>query len=192
MLAARADGPWEDGLPFRGRYWLRQLGAYPHVGLSSATLAKPGGTEANTFSIVPELLRGTRSAAKALTQAAEASRASLSHHFAPGTERPRVSVPAGQTDTQLKYALQPYDHVKLLHVSLADAADLFRCYEQRQDAVQMRQLSKMLFQHEWCYRPVEMTEEWSAVDRRGKPKRGDEPWCVWGFKAPSTRDACSR
>ena len=35
----RADGPPSEGMPFRTRRWLTQLGAYPHVGLSAATLA---------------------------------------------------------------------------------------------------------------------------------------------------------
>ena len=37
MLASRVDGHWEDGLPFRGHYWLRQLGSHPKFG---AQLAK--------------------------------------------------------------------------------------------------------------------------------------------------------
>jgi len=35
----RADGPPSEGVPFRTRRWLNQLGQHPHVGLASATLA---------------------------------------------------------------------------------------------------------------------------------------------------------
>ena len=35
-----------------------------------------------------------------------------------------------------------------------------------------------------------MTSNWIAVDRKGKPKRGTEPWCVWGFKTPKTPAVC--
>lgn len=54
----------------------------------------------------------------------------------------------------------------------------------------MAQLGRMLFVHEWCYRPFEMTPEWIAVERKGKPKHLDEPWCVWGFANPEVPPAC--
>ena len=72
-------------------------------------------------------------------------------------------------------------------VSLTDAAALFECYEQPRDADDADQLARHVFVHEWCYRPFEMTQEWTAVERKGKPKRGTEPWCVWGFKAGPAR-----
>ena len=40
------------------------------------------------------------------------------------------------------------------------------------------------------HRPKEMTREWYAVEAKGKPRRGEEPWCVWGFATPEMPDAC--
>ena len=54
----------------------------------------------------------------------------------------------------------------------------------------MRALSAFVFTHEWCYRPFEMTPEWTAVERKGKPQRKTEPWCVWGFAQPSVPGVC--
>ena len=115
----------------------------------------------------------------------------LKHHFTPGDEGPHIELPAGRTDAQLRAALQSYDHVRLLRVSLTEADELLDCYEQPQAASDMRQLTSFIFTHEWCYRPFEMTAEWQAVDRKGKPKRGTEPWCVWGFADPAVPKACS-
>ena len=192
MLAPRADGPWQDGLPYRGRYWLRQLGAHPRIGLSSATLStRPPGTSRKPSPTLPELLHTTRTVASATGAAAAAARASLRHHFVPGDDGPLIELPAGRTDAQLRHALESYDHVRLLRVSLTDAAALFECYEQPRDADDMSQLARHVFVHEWCYRPFEMTQEWTAVERKGKPKRGTEPWCVWGFKEPRAPPVCS-
>ena len=52
-------------------------------------------------------------------------------------------------------------------------------------------LSRLLFQHSWCYRPQEMTAEWSRVERGPKPRRGDEPWCSWGFVNPTMPGVCA-
>ena len=89
MLPARADGPWQarrvsrrasrrvsrlylgyisqDGMPFRGRYWLRTLGAHPKVGLSVGTLGikSPNGPR---FNAPPELLRMTASVRAGFTR----------------------------------------------------------------------------------------------------------------------------
>ena len=35
-----------------------------------------------------------------------------------------------------------------------------------------------------------MTPEWSAVAAKGAPKRGTEPWCVWGFAKPAVACVC--
>ena len=40
MLAPRADGPWQEGMPYRTHYWLRQLGAHPGIGMSTARLTQ--------------------------------------------------------------------------------------------------------------------------------------------------------
>ena len=122
--------------------------------------------------------------------AADGARRQLRHHFVPGSDGPQLQLPEAQTDQQLRHALQPYDHVRLLRVSLTEARQLLRCYEQPRAAEEARQLMNLVFQHEWCYRPVEMTPEWIAVDRRGKPRRGTEPWCVWGFKTPKPSPSC--
>ncbi|EOD25951.1 hypothetical protein EMIHUDRAFT_237370 [Emiliania huxleyi CCMP1516] len=104
MQASRADGPWEDGLPFRGRHWLRQLGAHPRIGYSTATLS---------------------------------------------------TAPPGEASVPME-----------------------------------AQLTSHIFPHSWCYRPFEMTPEWSAVAAKGAPKRGTEPWCVWGFAKPAVPGVC--
>ena len=109
----------------------------------------------------------------------------------PGTDGPAIQLPAGRTDAQLREALRLYDHVRLLQVTLTDADALLGCYQQQADADAMRALGRLLFLHEWCYRPFEMTAEWTAVERRGKPKHLDEPWCVWGFKNPEVPKVCA-
>lgn len=195
MLAPRADGPWEDGLPFRGRYWLRRLGAHPRVGMASATLgALPPGDDTRApkppFEAMADLLFATRSVPTERAEAAEAARKALVHTFVPAEEGPRLMLPAGRTDAQLRSALRLYDHVPLLRVSLTDAGSLLRCFEQSQAAADMRELTRWLFQHEWCYRPFQMTTEWAAVERRGKPRHRTEPWCVWGFATPQVPPVC--
>ena len=191
MLAARVDGSWEEGLPFRGRYWLRQLGAHPRIGLSKATLGTqpPAGT--SPMATLPQLLTATRTRPTETGAAGSTARAALQHDFVPGAEGPHLRVPAGRTDKQLRAALQPYDHVRLLRVTLTEADDLLSCYEDIRDQQGMSQLSRFIFTHEWCYRPFEMTPEWSAVERRGKPKHLDEPWCVWGFQNPKVPKVCN-
>ena len=221
MLASRVDGPWEDGLPFRGRYWLRQLGAHPRIGLSVATLgiagrkgaggggggagggAEGGRTatgqvaapiEASPMELLPELLSATRtrSASDAGAGAVDVAARALpaQHDFVPGRDGPYVRLPAGRTDQQLRSALAAYDHVKLLRVSLTEADELLSCYERPKDAADMRALASYVFAHEWCYRPHEMTAEWLAVERKGKPVRKTEPWCVWGFATPQVPTEC--
>ena len=194
MLAGRADGPWEEGLPFRGRHWLRQLGAHPRVGYSVATLSSSLHADASVAGkqqlLSVEMLAMTRSASTDRSAEAAEQRKALAHEFFAGTEGPHVRLLRERTDVQLRQALQQYDHVRLLRVKLGEARALLKCHEQRQDAHAMQQLSDMLFQHQWCYRPMEMTSAWSAVERRGKPRRGDEPWCVWGFASPRTPPAC--
>jgi len=182
MLAARVDGPWEEGLPFRGRYWLQQLGAHPRIGLSRASLgSKPHAATEHAYATMPELLAATRAAPPSVDTI---------HTFVPGTDGPHLQLPSGRTDVQLRAALAAYEHVRLLRVTLTEARALLSCYVEPHDAASMRQLSNMLFQHEWCYRPAEMTAEWSAVERRGKPKRRSEPWCVWGFTQPEVPPLC--
>jgi len=182
MLAGRADGPWEDGLPYRGRYWLRTLGEHPRIGLSSATLGTSPAVHAeHAYATLTELLAATRTGTAATEQR---------HTFVPGSDAPHLSLPAGRTDVQLRKAMAAYDHVQMLRVTLSDADALLDCFESSKAASDMRALSNMVFTHEWCYRPFEMTSEWSAVERRGKPRKGDEPWCVWGFKQPQVPQAC--
>ena len=57
----------QDGMPFRGRYWLRTLGAHPKVGLSVGTLGikSPNGPR---FNAPPELLRMTASVRAGFTR----------------------------------------------------------------------------------------------------------------------------
>jgi len=188
MLADRADGPWEDGIPFRGRYWLRQLGEHPKVGLSAATLtARP--TEEPRFPLPRELLAATRSnlpGGQPIAAAADL----LRHEFVASEDGPRLVLPSGQSDVALRQALQPYAHVQLLRVSLTDAGALLGCIQGRQEAQDVSRLLTMLFKAEWCYRPQEMTDKWLAVDRGPKPRKGTEPWCVWGYADPAAPAVC--
>ena len=187
-LAPRVDGPWDDGLPFRGRYFLRQLGEHPRIGLSVATLkATRPPNSSFAYPTLPQLLEATRTAKPSNPTAKD-----LQHVFVPGTDGPAIQLPAGRTDAQLRDALKMYDHVRLLRVSLTEADELLDCYEQSADAEAMLKLAQMLFVHEWCYRPFEMTPEWMKVEARGKPKHLDEPWCVWGFKRPEVPAKCKR
>ncbi len=206
MLAERVDGPWEDGLPYRGSHWLHTLGSHPSVGYSKAALRasvraseparQPAGGEppADPAAISSALLRTTRtkpSDPKPSNPAAAADGARAPKHtFVPGREGPDITLAAGQTDAQLRGALAAYGHVRLLTVTLTDAARLLRCYERRSAAADMKRLAEIIFVHEWCYRPFEMTAEWLAVERKGKPPRGKEPWCVWGYKLPTTPPHC--
>jgi len=137
MLASRADGPYNEGLPFRGRYWLRQLGAHPRIGLSQAWLRVAEDASAEPMmnglrQVASEaLLHSTRSTPKDQSQAAEAARRAVSHKFIPGSDGPLIRLPAGRTDAQLRQAMQLYDNVRLVHVSMGDAARLLRCFQVR-------------------------------------------------------------
>ena len=71
------------------------------------------------------------------------------------------------------------------------ACQVLRCVERPQDAQDLRSLTRLLFKHDWCYRPQEMTAEWSKVERGPKPSRGTEPWCSWGFADPAVPSVCS-
>ena len=192
MLAAKVDGPWEEGLPFRGRYWLRKLGEHPRIGMSTATLSSTPASGKSPMDTLPQLLAATRTLPTDRTSGATAARATLRHTFVPGTDGPLIELPAGRTDAQLRQSMQLYDHVRLLRVSLTEAAELLKCYESPKEASAMQQLSSFVFTHEWCYRPFEMTPEWLAVDRKGKPRKGTEPWCVWGFAQPKVPSVCSQ
>jgi hypothetical protein len=114
----------------------------------------------------------------------------VTHTFLPGEFGPHLVLEKDQTDRQLREATRPYSHVSMLQVSLSDASALLRCYESSSEASEVRKLVEFAFYAEWCYRPAEMTEEWTRVQQQGKPTRGTEPWCVWGFETPTTRQAC--
>eukprot|EP00965_Chrysotila_dentata_P174075 5746563-Pleurochrysis_carterae.AAC.1 len=92
MLAARADGDWEEGMPFRGRYWLSQIGNYPAVAMSNAWVrirsAKGTSTEPS-FVVADKLLRMT------LAPSARAGQP-VTHRFNPGAAGPDVYVSAGE------------------------------------------------------------------------------------------------
>ena len=70
--------------------------------------------------------------------------------------------------------------MRLLRVSLTDAGALLRCLEKRSDAGELKELSHLLFQHRWCYRPKEMAPDWKDMSQ----------WCVWGFADPAMPKAC--
>ena len=128
--ASRADGPWEDGLPFRGRHWLRQLGAHPRIGYSTATLSTaPPGEASVPMEVPPPMLSSTLSSA-----ALPPERGGARHAFVPGSEGPRLVLPARRRAGELRAALKPYDHVRLLRVSLSDASAMIGCYEGAQEA----------------------------------------------------------
>ena len=186
MLAARADGPWSDGMPFRGPYWLRQLGAHPAVGMSSARLSRKR-TERPQGPVPRQLLQ---MAAERLP----ARRQGLQHEFEAASDGPRLVLPAERapSDAELRSMLEPYQHVSLLRVAMSEAGGLLRCHERREDADDLQRLTNVLFQHTWCYRPQEMTAEWSRVERGPKPQRGKEPWCTWGFAQPKAQGVCAK
>ena len=95
-----------------------------------------------------------------------------------------LSLRAAEPKSTACHAAQHSAYSPCSHCSLA--ALRYRLH----DADAMRQLSRMVFVHEWCYRPFEMTPEWLAVERKGKPRRTTEPWCVWGFANPQVPPAC--
>ena len=189
MLASRADGEWEEGMPYRGPYWLRTLGAHPEVGMSSATLATalPRGAPP-VFPTPRELLAMTRSGG---ATAAAAATADVRHAFLPGAEGPHLLVPPNRSAEALRRSLDAYRHVRLLKVSLSDADALLRCYDEPKAAADVARLVQMIFQHKWCYRPKEMLPEWVKLERTDKQK-AIAAWCVWGFKQPQTKAACSK
>jgi hypothetical protein len=186
-LASRQDGPWRDGIPFRGAYWLRRLGSQPSIGLSVATLATRA-PERRAMKVSPALLEAALT--HPTTNATAAAGSLVTHAYVPGEWGPRLVLHAGQTDRQLREAVAPYAHVSLLQVSLSDASSLLRCYDSPSEAAEVRRLVDFAFRAVWCYRPAEMTEEWTRVELQGKPQRGTEPWCVWGFDMPTTQQAC--
>lgn len=181
-LAARANGKWQEGVPFRGRNWLRTVGTRPQLALSAASLVVDAGGGGG----------GERS--RALAAAVAMGTAHQVRHT-PGAVRSLIPLPAGRSDVQLRDALGAHGHVRLLHVGLSDAAQLLRCYEAAQESSDMARLSDFLFKsqtpsNKWCYRPKEMPPEWQEARRRG-PKPGEEPWCVWGFERPATPGVCA-
>ena len=68
---------------------------------------------------------------------------------------------------------------------------VLRCVEEPKEAQALRSLTRLLFKHDWCYRPQEMTSAWYEVERGPKPRRGTEPWCSWGFADPAVPGVCS-
>eukprot|EP00967_Tisochrysis_lutea_P135882 scaffold241698_cov40-Tisochrysis_lutea.AAC.1 len=187
-LASRQDGPWSEGIPFRGAYWLRRLGNQPAVGLSVATLATKAPTRL-AMDVHPALLHSTLTHSSPAKRV-EAGALSVAHIYVPGEFGPHLILPAGKTDRQLRHAMKPYDHISMVEVSLSDAASLLSCYEDSSEAQEVKRLIDFTFRAEWCYRPAEMTSDWIRVERQGKPKRGTEPWCVWGFDTPQSPDVC--
>ena len=67
---------------------------------------------------------------------------------------------------------------------------VLRCVQEPKEARELQSLTWLLFQHDWCYRPHEMTSAWAQVERGPKPRRGTEPWCSWGFAKPSVPGVC--
>ena len=67
---------------------------------------------------------------------------------------------------------------------------VLRCIEEPKDAQALSSLTHLLFKHDWCYRPQEMTSAWYEVERGPKPRRGTEPWCSWGFAYPAVPGVC--
>ena len=68
---------------------------------------------------------------------------------------------------------------------------VLRCIEEPKDAQALSSLTPLLFKHDWCYRPQEMTSAWYEVERGPKPRRGTEPWCSWGFADPAVPGVCA-
>ena len=68
---------------------------------------------------------------------------------------------------------------------------VLRCIEEPKDAQALSSLTHLLFKHDWCYRPQEMTSAWYEVERGPKPRRGTEPWCSWGFADPAVPGVCA-
>jgi len=200
MLASRADGPWQDGMPYRSHYWLRQLGAHPGIGMSSATLRPSMGKGTERLPVAEQQLelnarRRIHVPPQLLDLAAERLpllRHGLQHEVVAAEAGPRLLLPeGGLSDGELRDALQPYEHVALLRVAMHEASQVMRCVEQPKEVQALRSLARLLFKHDWCYRPQEMTSSWYEVERGPKPRRGKEPWCSWGFAEPSVPGVCS-
>ena len=157
--------------------------------MSSATLATalPRGAPP-VFPTPRELLAMTRSGG---ATAAAAATADVRHAFLPGAEGPHLLVPPNRSAEALRRSLDAYRHVRLLKVSLSDADALLRCYDEPKAAADVARLVQMIFQHKWCYRPKEMLPEWVKLERTDKQK-AIAAWCVWGFKQPQTKAACSK
>ena len=92
------------------------VGSYPHIRMSSATLATsrvsddvPRSNSSKSL-MTPQLLAPMRSGSDALRKSAEARL--LTHEFVPGTEGPRISLEPRQTDATLRKALGVYDHAR--------------------------------------------------------------------------------
>ena len=180
ILAARADGPWSDGMPFRGPNWIKQIGNFPSVAKSTATLVVddiPSGYKLHENLVQEVIGRG------------EESKAAIG--FVPGEEGPRLRVPLGSSDLKLRILLEPYAHIRLLRTSLSAAGKALGCIVSTEHADEHRRLMHLLFQASWCYRPSQMTLEWLKVDRGPKPIRGTEPWCVWGYEDPKSVQVCT-
>ena len=87
--------------------------------------------------ILPELLRITRTALETPKE--------LKQTFDPGSPGPHLELPAGRTDVQLRSALFSSEQVQLLRVSLSEAGELLKCFEDARHASDMQRLARHLF-----------------------------------------------
>ena len=163
-LPARADGPPEQGMPYRTHGWLRSAQARPHLASPGGTLVLHGDAKGGDGAAVK------RPKAKAATvHGATLIRGGKLIRLAPGS-----------SESALQSAVN--SRVTLLTVSLSDASSLLGCVNH---AATAQQLIIQLFRVKWCWRPEEMTEP--RLDPRSN---ATIDVCVWGLADPMAPRQC--
>ena len=97
---------------------------------------------------------------------------------------PRVVLPVGASDVQIRRLLEPHRRTRLLHASLDTAAALRSCLATRATVAEHTALLEQLFHVRWCWRPQEM------LDTRNTTDGGTEDVCVWGLRKVEAPALC--
>jgi hypothetical protein len=199
-LPARADGPPEQGMPYRTHAWLRAARMQPRLSYFGGTLVavhSGQGRAASTGAHAAAQTPGTRASTPAIDGLPQgggggggAGRAVTSADLPPnGGELADggtiIHLEAGSSDKALRAAISArrLSSTPMLRVSLTDASALLGCVA---DGAAATKLLSQLFQMRWCWRPEEMTEP-----RYDAATNQTTDVCVWGFKTPGAPPQCA-
>ena len=179
-LPRRADGPPEQGYPYRTNSWLHTARRQPHLG-HFASLVPSDGTAS------PPPPHHSRAGSTPAARMFPWTGSTLGDVPTHGGELMRVGMhiplPRNASDTQLRRLGREHTELAsrpMLRVRLSDARALLGCVADRPSATR---LLEQLFRMRWCWRPEEMTEP-----RNVSGALMDV--CVWGVATPRAPPAC--